>query len=75
MQAVESTQEIHVPEVNKIATKIINPWFDHAAHQLKSKRRVAGKNSSETKLNQTMKNTNKSIRHTRPTFKITKRNT
>ena len=41
MQAVESTLEIHAPEVNKIPTKRrINPWFDHAAHQLKSKRRA-----------------------------------
>ena len=32
------------------------------------------KSGSETKLKKT-KNTNKSIRHTRPTFKITKRNT
>ena len=76
MQAIKPTLEIHAPEVSKIVTKRrLNPWFDHAAHQLKSKRRVEGKNASETKLNETKKNTNKSIRHTRPTFKITKRNT
>ena len=39
---MESTLEIHAPEVNKIATKRrINPLFDHEAHQLKSKRRAA----------------------------------
>ena len=76
MQAIESTLEIHAPEVNKIATKRrINPWFDCAAHQLKSKKRPAEKNGSETKLKKTKKNTNKSIIHTRPTFKIIKRNT
>ena len=76
LHANESTLEFHAPEVNKIATKRrINPWFDYAAHPLKSKRRAAEKNSPETKLKQTKKNTNKSTKHTKPTFKITKKNT
>ena len=38
MQAIESTLEMHAPEVDKIATKRrINPCFEHAVHQLKSK--------------------------------------
>ena len=54
IQSIESTLEIHAPKVNKITTKRrISPWLDHEAHQLKSKRRVAEKNGSETKLRQT----------------------
>ena len=49
MKVIESTLEIPAPEVKKIATKI-NPWFDHAAHQLKSTRRAAEKNGLETNL-------------------------
>ena len=73
MQAIESTLEIHVPGINKIATKRrINPWFDHAVHQLKSKEEQQRKNGSETKLKKTKKYSNVSIKHTRPTFKIKK---
>ena len=79
MQAVESTQEIYVPEVNKIATKRINPWCDHAAHQLKSNRRAAEKKwlkiKTQKKKKKPKKGTHKSIRHTRPICKIMKRNT
>ena len=34
VEAVESTLDIHAPEVNKIATRRRNPWFDHKTHQL-----------------------------------------
>ena len=66
--------EIHAPEVKKVTTKRrINLWFDHAAYHLKPREEQKRKNGSERKLRKTKKNTNKSIRHTRPTFKITKK--
>ena len=70
MQAIKSDLEIHAPEVNqRITERRINLWFDHAAYQLKTKRRAAEENllRNETKANK--ENTYKSIRHTRPNLK------
>ena len=51
MQAIESTPEINVPKVNKIAIKRrINPGFDHKSHHIKFKRRVAEKKRLRNKI-------------------------